>query len=65
MTWVNAQTFLTTVQSEYRKMVHSGVIAKVSSFLFKEQSFTFPIRYELSPCKDGRFNMETLWAGKI
>ena len=21
--------------------------------------------YELSPCKDGRFNMETLWSGRI
>ena len=25
----------------------------------------FPIPYDLAPCKDGRFNMETQWAGRI
>ena len=25
----------------------------------------FPIGYELSLCKDGRFNIETLWARRI
>ena len=25
----------------------------------------FPIGYELSQCKYGQFNMETLWAGRI
>ena len=45
-------------------MIHSGVIGfKLAN---NESRFPiFPIPYELSPCKDGRFNMETLWAGRI
>ena len=33
---------------------------------YKENIFPFfPIPYELSPCRDGRFNMETLRTGRI
>ena len=45
-------------------MIHSGVIAKKRSI--QENRLTlFPIGYGLFPCKDGRFNMETLGAGRI
>ena len=40
-TWVNAQTFLTPFRSKYRKMIHSGVIAKASSLLIKKTDFHF------------------------
>ena len=44
------------------KTIHSGVIAKASTFLFKKTDFHFfPIGYELSPCKNDRFDMETQW----
>ena len=58
------QAFLTPFRPKYQKLMHSGVKAKASSLQIKQIS-TFPVHYELSPCKDGRFNMETLRAGRI
>ena len=46
-TCVSAQAFLTHFQSKYRKMIHSGVIAKASSFLIKKTDFHF-FRYLMS-----------------
>ena len=46
-------------------MIHSGVKIKESNFVLKNRPSLFPIRYELCPCKDGRFNMEALWAGRF
>ena len=46
-------------------MICSGVIAKASSPVQEHRLPLFPIGYELSPCKGGRFNVETLWAGRI
>ena len=40
-TWVNAQTLLTPFQSEYRKILHSDVIANASSFLLTKTDFHF------------------------
>ena len=44
-------------------MIHSGVIPKASSLLIKKTDFHFfPYLMSYPP---GRFNMETLWAGRI
>ena len=40
-TLVTAQTFLTSIRSEYQQMIRSSVIAKASSLLFKKTDFHF------------------------
>ena len=47
-------------------MIHSGVIAKALSFLFKKTDLHFfPRRLSAIPCKYGRFDRKRLWAGSI
>ena len=39
-TWFDNQTFVTNFRSEYRKMVHGGVVEKAGGFLLKKTDFS-------------------------
>ena len=65
--WVNAQSLLTSSQSEYREMIHSGVVEKASSFLLKKTDSMDHVYHSLRAihCKNGLTSIETLWASRI
>ena len=64
-TWVNAQTFLTHFRRNIEKWYTVVLYRRLQPSYSRKRTSTFSIGYELSPCKNGWFNIKILWAGRI